>query len=109
MLFWTRTSGAARTVRRGATRQWRPDTTPFSTISRVPVETAIARVERRAADAASDAHLLDGPAVRHLARLFEVPTHDRVSRFASASNDRPPHAASASQGFGVVGRIARHP
>lgn len=42
----------------------------------VPVETAISRVEHRRRQAFDDAHILDGNAVRHLARLFEAPTTD---------------------------------
>ena len=40
------------------------------------VETAIARVEHRAALAHGADHVLDANAVRHLARLFETPTAD---------------------------------
>jgi len=41
---------------------------------RVPVETAVQRVERRRREGVAVAHVLDADAVRHLARLFEAPT-----------------------------------
>ena len=43
---------------------------------RVPLETAIARVEQRADDGVPGAHVLDAEAVRHLASIFEVPATD---------------------------------
>lgn len=43
---------------------------------RVPLETAIARVEQRAAEGVTGVHVLDAEAVRHLASIFEVPTTD---------------------------------
>lgn len=43
---------------------------------RVPLETAITRVEQRASEGIAGAHVLDAEAVRHLASIFEVPTSD---------------------------------
>lgn len=43
---------------------------------RVPLETAITRVEQRARGGVAGAHVLDAEAVRHLASIFEVPTTD---------------------------------
>lgn len=43
---------------------------------RVPVETAIARVEHRTAQELSTAHALDAAGVRHLRAIFEEPTSD---------------------------------
>lgn len=40
----------------------------------VSVDTAIQQVERRRREGDANAHALDADAVRHLARLFEVPT-----------------------------------
>lgn len=42
----------------------------------VPVETAIRRIQGRAAEGSGVAHVLDADGVRHLARIFEVPTPD---------------------------------
>ncbi len=41
---------------------------------KAPVETAIRQVENRHREGDAIAHVLDADAVRHLARLFEVPT-----------------------------------
>jgi hypothetical protein len=43
---------------------------------RVPLDTAITRVEERANEGISGAHVLDAESVRHLASIFEVPTTD---------------------------------
>ena len=42
----------------------------------VPVDTAVARVGQRRRQGTEHAHALDAQGVRHLARLFEVPSTD---------------------------------
>lgn len=62
---------------------------------RVPVTTAIARVEARTAARTAGTHPLDAAGVRHLASIFEEPTDDEPVTLVRADHGRSPWTDSA--------------